>query len=126
MNKSYRRGLNFTPDQALKLDIIAGATDRSFARICRDMIDEQIDRYMAGIRFTYEGKKYEYYFLEHDSYAPVVRQKGQIPIIPPAYIDVWKRLLSKHVIFNFDPDNDFDSTRVQDLEFVTLKEAMFC
>lgn len=126
MNKSYRRGLNFTPDQAIKLDIIASATDRSFAKLCRDMIDEQINRYMAGIKFTYEGKKYEYYFLEHNSYAPVVWQESHIPIIPPAYIDVWQKLLSKNVRFYFDLDNEFCSAHIQDLEFVTLKQAMFC
>lgn len=125
MTKNYRRGLNFTQDQAIKLDIIAGATDRSIAKLCRDMIDEQIDRYMAGIRFTYNDNKYEYYFLDPDSYAPVVCQNGQMPVIPPPYIDVWQKLLSKNIRFRFDIDNDFHSVQVHDLEFITLKEALF-
>lgn len=126
MAKSYRRGVNFTPEQALKLDIIANATDLSFAKTCRDMINDRIEKYMAGIEFTYDGKPYKYYFLDRDSYAPVVLWKNHEMTIPPAYIDVWEKILQSDVTFYFSAGEEFESGKVQNLRFITFSEAMVC
>lgn len=126
MTKSYRRGINFTPEQALKLDIIANATDWSFAKTCRGMINDRIEKYMAGIEFTYEGKQYKYYFLDCDSYAPVVFWKNHEMTVPPAYIDVWEKILNSDVSFYFDADETFESKKIQNLHFITFNEAMVC
>lgn len=120
MKKEYRRGLNFTREQAFYLDLISRFSDSSFAKVVRDMIEDGINDTIAVIKIITQKGTFVYDFINDLDYAPVVN----LMTIPKPSKKKWESILNtKGNKFYFDCNVEpFYTQDIIDYEIITIKE----